>query len=337
MTMTAPRIDPNSEKHQQTQNLIDTSLLIGGMTALTGLAAFLLLSWAGLAAAVLGVGALAMASPHMPPWVVMRAYRAAPMDRGNGRDFYAIVGELAFRAGMAKPPALHVIPSLTLNAFSVGTPDNAVIAVTEGLLRKLSLRQLAGVLAHELSHIRNNDLRILALADALSRAMQILSWVGLGLILFFVPQYFGGNSRVPLLAVALLYAAPALSTLLQLALARTREYDADLDAVHLTGDPEGLVSALEAVERYQGRMLEELIFPNRRRAPYPSLLRTHPATEVRVRRLRAIEAPDGQTSGSQTVGGQTPIALGADAPRISLVGVGPGAMRPRYRFPGLWF
>ena len=327
MTTTAFPASAPTEQDQRDHNLIDTVVLIGAMTVLTGVSAFQFLAWPGLLAAVVFVGLLAFAAPHVPATLVMRVYRAIPVDPRNGRDIYAVLEELRLRAGMETAPALYVIPSLTLNAFSAGTPQNAAIAVTEGLLRKLNLRQTAGVLAHELSHIRNNDLRILALADALSRAMQMLSWVALVLAAVYLPQYLAGNARVPWLGLALLYLAPALCTLLQLALARTREFEADLDAANLTGDPAGLALALRSIERYQGRIWEDLIFPSSRRVPQPSILRTHPETEARIERLRQV---------SPSLGGE-PIAVDEDGPRVSLVGMGPSEMRPRYRVPGVWF
>jgi len=183
------------------------------------------------------------------------------------------------------------------------------------------------VLAHELSHIRNNDLRIMALADALSRAMQLLSWIALALIIFYLPQYFAGNGRIPWFGLLLLYLAPSIATLLQLALSRTREFQADLGAIDITGDPAGLASALAAIDRYEGHFWEDLIFPSTRRVPHPSILRTHPATQERIERLRAL-AP-------RPV--QEPIGMGADGPRISLAGMSPSQMRPRYRVPGIWF
>ena len=127
--------------------------------------------------------------------------------------------------------------------------------------------------------------------------------------------------------MSLLYLAPTLCSLLQLALARTREFEADLNAVSLTGDPAGLASALRLIERYQGRFWEDLIFPSTRRVPQPSILRTHPATEARIERLRRLAPPAGQTM----------VVANEDGPRVSLVGMSPSEMRPRYRLPGIWF
>jgi len=318
---------PAGVQSQHDQNIFDTVILIGAMTLVSAVAAFQFLGWPGLVLAALVVGLLAFAAPHTPATLIMRIYRATPVDPRNGRDVLGVLSELSERAGLETTPSLFVIPSLTLNAFSVGTQQNAAIALTEGLLRKLTLRQTAGVLAHELGHIRNNDLRIMALADALTRAMQVLSWLALLLALFYVPEYLAGNARVPWLGLLLLYLAPTLSTLLQLALARTREFEADLEAVGLTDDPAGLASALADIEHYEGTFLEDLVFPSTRRVPQPSILRTHPATGARIERLRQLAPSPGPRA----------VETGQDAPRISLVGMAPSQMRPRYRLPGVWF
>jgi heat shock protein HtpX len=115
-------------------------------------------------------------------------------------------------------------------------------------------------------------------------------------------------------------------SLLQLALSRTREFDADLDGAVLTGDPVGLASALSRVERYQGRLWEDLAAPGGRRIPAPSVLRSHPETEERVARLRSL-APEQMLP---------PLDI-REEPMVSLVGFGPVAIRPRFRLPGLWF
>ena len=142
---------------------------------------------------------------------------------------------------------------MTLNAFATGSPDNAVIGITEGLLRRLSLRELAGVLAHELSHVRNNDLSVMSLADTMTRFTQVLSYLAVILAIFNLPAWLLGDADMPFAALLLLYLAPTIGSLLQLGLSRTREYDADLEAAELTGDPRGLASALDKLERYQGQ------------------------------------------------------------------------------------
>jgi Zn-dependent protease with chaperone function len=131
-----------------------------------------------------------------------------------------------------------------LNAFAVGRPDDAVIALTDGLLRNLTLRELAGVLAHETSHIRNHDLWLMGLADLDSRLTRLMTLVGLLLMILALPLWWAGVTNLPWLVIPLLVLAPQLTTLFERALSRARELDADLDAAGLTGDPAGLASAL---------------------------------------------------------------------------------------------
>jgi heat shock protein HtpX len=216
---------------------------------------------------------------------------------------------------------------MTLNAFAAGTPEKAVIALTEGLRRRLNLTELAGVIAHEISHVRNNDLAIMMTADVLTRCMQWLAYLAVILAVLNIPAFLLGEAEVPLIGLVLLYLAPTAGSLIQLALSRTREYDADLEAASLTGDPRGLISALQKLDRYQGRFWEDLRLPvPGRRVPQPSLLRSHPRTEERIKRLEALmERPM-----------LPPIDLGPDPieppPAPGLV-----AMRPRYRWTGVWF
>jgi heat shock protein HtpX len=159
--------------------------------------------------------------------------------------------------------------------------------VTDGLLRGLTGRQLVGVLAHEVSHIRHNDMWIMSVADSVSRLVRMMSVFGQVLLLINLPMLLMDQVRISWLLIAVLILAPTASALLQLALSRNREFDADLEAAALTGDPQGLAAALERLERAQGSMWERIVFSGPR-IPEPSLLRTHPSTEERVRRLLAL-------------------------------------------------
>jgi heat shock protein HtpX len=179
-------------------------------------------------------------------------------------------------------------------------------------------------LAHEVSHIANNDLWIMGLADTFSRLTQIMSWFGVFLVVFSLPTILAGGAGVPWAAIALLYFAPTIGNLLQLALSRAREYDADLEGATLTGDPAGLAMALEKLERYQGRMWEDML-PTGRRIPMPSVLRSHPPTDERIRRLLAL-GPKDRAHPPLGHRGQT-----------GLSGITSHHPRPRYHWPGVWF
>lgn len=323
----SPFLDAERLAAHDRRNTLQSAALVGGIGAIMMLSAFLAGSWSGVVIAVASVGAVLALGPRIAPETVMRLYRAQRVEPGSGSQLNRVVEVLADRAELPAHPRLYVVPSLTLNAFAVGSRDRAAIAVTEGLLRRLSLREIAGVLAHEISHIRNNDLFVMGLADAMTRFTQVLAMLAMGLAVLNLPLMFFGQPTFSWLAIIMLYLAPSLSSLLQLALSRSREFDADLEAAGLTGDPMGLASALNALERYQGRFWEDLMFPvPARRIPQPSLLRTHPVTPERIARLRDLS----------TQPAAPPIVL-VEEPMFTLVGLGPAQMVPRYRWPGLWY
>ena len=322
-----PLLDDESRRAHKASNELQSALLVGGLGLVTAFSVWLLWGAMGVALTLVAVGLVYAFAPRLPPEIVMRVFRARPLDPGHGDQVLDVLQQLATRAGLSNQPKLYVIPSMTLNAFASGTPDRAIIAVTEGLLRGLTLRELAGVLAHEVSHIRNNDLAVMSLADVMTRLMQALSYLAIILAVLNLPAMLLGDSDVSLLALVLLYLSPTIGSLLQLALSRTREYDADFEGAQLTGDPAGLAAALAKRERHQGSFWEDMALPvPGRRIPQPSLLRSHPPTEERIARLEALER-----------GALPPPLHVREAPMVTMVGVGPASMRPRYRFPGVWF
>ncbi|HEY5791122.1 MAG TPA: zinc metalloprotease HtpX [Gammaproteobacteria bacterium] len=271
------------------RNLAQTLLLVGGMALLLALSAELLFGagvWPGVFA---GVALALLFAPRVSPGWLLRLYAARRLPPRLAPELNAVVAELAGRADLPALPALYWVPSRALNAFAVGRPDDAAIAVTDGLLRALTLRELAGVLAHEVAHLRHDDLRLMMLADTVSRLTHLLSLLGRLLFLLSLPLLLVGLPLLSLGGLLLLVIAPTASALLQLALSRTREFSADLAAVELTGDPEGLASALARLEQAPDAWWQRVLFPGRRE-PNPSLLRTHPLTAERVERLLALRA-----------------------------------------------
>ena len=317
-------------------NLRHAALLLLGFVGLVALPAVLVWGVAGLLAVPVVLAIVCALAVQMPPDAVMRLYRATLVPQQDDSQLSSLVDVLAYRAELARRPDLFVIPSLTLNAFAAGSRDHSAIAVTEGLLRRLSLAETAGVLAHEVAHIRNNDLLVMGLADIITRVLQLMSYAAFGLALYNGLAFLTGEDPISWWVVLALYLAPALSSLLQLGLSRAREFQADADAAALTGDPEALASALRRLETYTGHFWEDLMFPvPGRRVPHPSLLRSHPETEDRIARLLALKtASAGQDSPNQDR--HAPLVI-VEQPMVSLVGYGPGDMRPRYRWPGLWF
>jgi heat shock protein HtpX len=225
---------------------------------------------------------------RVSPRILLPLLGARELSDYEAPTLTALVRELARRAELKVVPRLYYLPIPVMQAFTTGRPDDAAITVSDGLLRRLTLRELAGILAHEVSHVRHYDTWILLLADVVTRMTRALSFVGLLLVVVNLPLVMMGYVHVPWAFVLLLVFAPAISTLLQLALSRAREYDADFGAAALTGDPRGLAAALVKLERAQTGFWESLLMPGRR-TPEPSFLRTHPETEERVRRLTALE------------------------------------------------
>jgi heat shock protein HtpX len=206
---------------------------------------------------------------------------ARPLHPNEAPDLWAVLRELAARAGLPAVPVPHYVPSGVVNAFATGTKHHAAIALTDGLLRSLTPRELTGVLGHEIAHIANEDLRVMGLADSISRLTHLLALLGQIMLLFSLPALLWGTVAIQWPALLLL--AFRRSSLLALGLSRVREFDADRLAAELTGDPQGLALALAKIERESRAWL----LPGWGN-PEPSWLRTHPATTERIQRLREL-------------------------------------------------
>jgi heat shock protein HtpX len=273
---------PLSSAHR-VQNALQTVALLAAMAALAGFLGWTLFGEAGLWAAVLGP-VLALAGNGGSSEMILRLTRAQPLAPQHAPGLYRLVGMLAERAGLARMPRLYRVPAPVLNAFAAGSREHPAIALTDGLLASLEPRELAGVLAHELSHVRSRDVWVMTLAAVVGRMTSLMSFLGQMLLFILIPVSLFTGRGVPLAAIALLIFAPTVSGLLQLALSRTREYDADVSAVQITGDPRGLASALAKLEHQRGNWMQRIFM-----ARAPSWLMTHPSTAERIRRLMEIE------------------------------------------------
>ena len=269
------------------QNDMHTFMLIGGMAMLLGLIGYLLFGKIGLFILVLGGIFFISAGPRVSPKLVFRMYKAKPVEVDEDTQLFSIVEELSKRAGLLRVPQLYYIPSQMINAFATGTRDNALIGVTDGVLRALNGKEIAAVLAHEMSHVKNNDIRVMSIADTIMRVTHFLSGIGQILLLLNLPLIITGKSSFSWIAIALLIFAPNITALMQLGLSRAREYDADVGAVDLTKDPFSLASALQKLEKLHTGLLQKIILPGRK-LPEPSLLRTHPHTNDRIDRLKQM-------------------------------------------------
>jgi heat shock protein HtpX len=280
-------LNAQERRRHKLRNIVHSALLLCGMGLLLAFCGWVLFGPQGMIGLGLGAGLGLLFSPRISRVMILRMYSARELRPAQLPSVFEVVERLAARAGLPRRPRLYYIRSPILNAFAVGERDDAAIALTDGLLRSLSLRELAAVLAHEISHVRNNDLWLMSLADVVGRPTRLMSLLGLVLLILGLPVWLSGRQAVPLLLVLLLVLAPQITLLLQLALSRAREYEADLDAAGLTGDPAGLASALLKLERHQRGIWERILLPGYR-SPEPSILRTHPPTQERVARLEAL-------------------------------------------------
>lgn len=235
--------------------------------------------------------------------VAIKAARAVPVSEAQMPQYYEIVRELTSKAGMPMP-RLYVSPAAQPNAFATGrNPKHAAVAVTQGILQICSWSELRGVLAHELSHVRNRDILTGSVAAAIAMGITFLARMAAWSGLFFGGLGGGGGRRnndeniFGLLAMVIL--APLAATMLQLALSRSREYEADRDGARLIGDGEPLASALTKLEMASRRVPMQvpremaalfIVNPlNGRRVTFASWFSDHPPTDQRIARLRSRE------------------------------------------------
>ena len=257
---------------------------IGGALAPQHLAVFVAL------AAVINLGAYFFSDR-----IVLAMYQAQEVNELDAPALHTIVRELAETAELPMP-RIYIIPERQPNAFATGrNPKHGVVAVTEGLLDLMDPRELRGVLAHELSHIKNRDVLVSTvaaiLASAISTVANVLSF---GTML----GRDGEDSRSPLAALAMIIVAPIAALLVQLAISRSREFHADQTGAQLSGDPDGLARALLKLHGASRLIAPEQARPGTASLfivnPFEGLERvsrwfsTHPAVEERVERLRAL-------------------------------------------------
>jgi heat shock protein HtpX len=197
------------------------------------------------------------------------------------------VAELSRRAGLERAPRLMVLPTPRLEAFTTGRREDAVIAVSDGLLRRLPERELLGVLAHEVSHLAHRDLLVLGTARSLGRFGRFVSRLGLLVVVLSLPAMLWSGQGVSWLLVLALLLAPRFLLSIEQALSRSREFDADAGAAALTGDPEALARALVRVEA-DAQQRDPMWRLLGMRTVLPPWLQSHPATRERVARLAAL-------------------------------------------------
>ncbi len=270
-----------------------TALLMAAMTALFVGIGYLLAGTGGMLIAFAVAAAMNAVTWWRSDKMVLRMHNARPVGPGDRSGLSEMVRELATGAGMPVP-AVYVIDTAQPNAFATGrNPENAAVAVTTGLMRTLSRDELAGVVAHELAHIRNHDTAIMTVTATFAGAISMLA----NFALFFGGRREGGLGVAG--TIAMMIVAPLAAALVQMAISRTREYAADRAGAEICGQPLWLASALEKIARGAARIDNHSAERNPATAHmfiinplhahrHDNLFATHPATENRIAALRQM-------------------------------------------------
>ena len=276
-------------------NWMKTAMLMAAITALFGMVGGAVGGQQGM---VLALG-FAVVSNVFAYWfsdrMVLKMYNAQEVDETSAPQFYAMVRELAQRAGLPMP-RVYLIDEEAPNAFATGrNPQHAAVAATTGILRVLSERELRGVMAHELAHVRHRDILISTISATMAGAISALA----NFAVFFGGRDQEGRPSNPIAGIAVALLAPLAASIIQMAISRAREFEADRGGAEISGDPRALASALDKINRYaQGIPLvaaeshpataQMMIVNPLSGGGLRGLFSTHPATEERVARLLAM-------------------------------------------------
>jgi heat shock protein HtpX len=267
-------------------------LLMAALTALLGAIGGAVGGQAGLVMALLFAGGMNLFMYWNSSKMVLKMYRAQIIDRAQAPELFDMVDRLRQRAGLPMP-TVAIAPHDQPNAFATGRDwDNAVVCVTDGLMRLVNKDELEGVIAHELAHIKNRDMLLQTVTATMAGAISSLAQ----LAFFFGGRDEEGNSN-PLAGLAMMIIAPLAATLIQMAISRQREFKADAVGAEISGRPMGLAGALQKLDAYAKRIPMDIapsaaplaqVNPLAAMGGMASLFSTHPSTEERVARLQAI-------------------------------------------------
>ena len=291
-------------------NHLKTFILLAAMTALFAGVGYLIGGATGMAIALLFAGGMNLFSYWNADKIVLKMYRAQPVDEQHPnavvRNYVADVRQMARDAGLPQPQ-VAIIPNDQPNAFATGrNPENAAVCATTGLLDMLTREEVRGVMAHELAHVKNRDTLIMTVTATIAGAIAALANFAL---------FFGGNDRERpggiIGTIALMLLAPMAAGLVQMAISRGREYEADRVGAEIAGDPQALASALQKIDAYARRITNQtaernpasgqmfIVNPLAGRGA-DNLFSTHPATGNRVRALMELGAKMGMQPRART-------------------------------------
>jgi heat shock protein HtpX len=240
---TAPVIGTESARRRRRSRLHSVLLLLQ-MAALLAYCGWVVANWQGVLWSLAASAMMLVAFRFMSTGVFLKALNARTLAWREAPGLYRMLDDLCRAAGVKHSPLLCCVTGSAPVAFTIGSGDAAAVVLSESLTRRMSARQMRGILAHEIIHLRNADLTVMQLAVAVGRLTRVVSQIAFLLVFLGLVLRAVSTSALPLLPLMVLALAPLGISLLQLALARTREAEADLEAAELTGDPLGLASAL---------------------------------------------------------------------------------------------
>jgi heat shock protein HtpX len=277
-------------------NLVKTGVLLAALTVLLVLIGGALGGQQGMIMAFLMAMVMNFGSYWFSDRIVLAMYRAQPVDEAQAPGLYRIIRTLATRAGIPMP-RVYILPDETPNAFATGrNPQHAAVAVTEGIMRIMSEEELEGVLAHELAHVGNRDVLISTIAATLAGAITYLAHMAQWAFMFGGHRDDDEGGTNPFAAILLAVLAPLAAMLVQMAVSRAREYQADATGARLAGKTWGLAKALEKLHMAQqvapmaaNPATAHLFIVNPLSGQaMMQLFSTHPPMEERIRRLRQM-------------------------------------------------
>jgi heat shock protein HtpX len=279
-------------------NWLKTTILMAGIVVLFGMVGAAIGGAGGMLIALAIAGAMNVYAYWFSDQVVLRMYNAREVDAQSAPRFYNMVRELAQNAGLPMP-RVYIIDEAQPNAFATGrNPENAAVAATTGIMQLLSERELRGVMAHELAHVKHRDTLISTISATIAGAISSIAQFGM--------LFSGGhNSREggvhPAVAILIMILAPIAAMLIQMAISRSREFEADRGGAEISRDPQALASALQKIHNYAHRVpmvtaeqhpetAQMMIINPLSAEGIKGLFSTHPQTEERVARLMAMAA-----------------------------------------------
>ncbi len=276
-------------------NLMKTAILMAAITALFMALGSLLGGQQGMMLALIVALAMNFFSYWYSDTMVLKMYNAQEVDETAAPQFHRMVRELAQRAALPMP-RVYLINEDAPNAFATGrNPEHAAVAATTGILQVLSERELRGVMAHELAHVKHHDILISTFSATMAGAISMLA----NFAFVFGGRNNEGRPANPIVGILVMLLAPLAASLIQMAISRAREFEADRGGAEISGDPQALASALQKIQRYaQGIPMQaaerhpetaQMMIMNPLSAGgLRGLFSTHPATEERVERLLAL-------------------------------------------------